>query len=1505
MATDDEEKLCRLQENNSRKLAQQWQQCNDVQSLQATLFKYWSSHVPNIYTIDDEAEVPTQDNTGRDLIFSPLEWFICSGSDPKVVFKKLKQEDDPPKLCGRVFKMGEPTYSCRDCAVDPTCVFCIDCFQKSAHRTHRYRMSTSGGGGFCDCGDVEAWKQNPSCEIHTVNSEQSTKSPLERLPAEMKSKTEILFHIALNYAYDLLIWEQCDTLPHGLQPSVLADSYCTMLFNDEVHTYDQVIDTLKKAVDCTHKEAVDFATVVDREGRSSVCNGNFRICEQACSIIKRNTSRHGNKALKVHVMHTSVVAHHTFAMRLLSWLTEIIAHSEGLRQLLCVECMKPYRDTNKALIEHVILSDTKLWKVARIHWHQLIMSSVLIDQEFKKQFAMMYTKNYNTLQRDFITLDDHDHSVSITSLSVQMFTVPTLSRMLIMECDLLSEVLNTFMSFCGPDRRAEGRLKFDRNSLQQNFRRIQYILLDLRYILSSIPNEWESKLKEKFLKGLNVFLELLSAIQGMDAVTRQVALHIEVEPEWETAFNLQIKLGSCITMLLEWCATDRSVLVEAYRATMKILRSISGSSKLVKKKISGHDCSCIVYDVATQPVTVHSPLSRFLAGLHVSLQKYRISYYSEGFLPNMPLSPAEMIEEAMHTQVMISQVQAGMWRRNGYSLLNQIYYYHNVRCRSEMQDRDILMLQIGAMLMNPNEFVITVLNKYGLINVMKENADKLSSEDSQKQVHIETLIEEFLLLLIVVLGERYAAGVGQVSHEDRVKREVIHQLCIGPMPHSELAKSLTENHNHETGLETVITSVATFKKPGATGKGLYELKREFYKDYNPFFYHYSKADQSKAEETQRKMKKSNGEGEALPPPVPPPFTSTFKSVSSVLQCDVMIHVLSTILRRASLSRIRGWTETMIQRVLYLVGMALHEEKCHHNNHEDFGFIAKATAGPASVLSLLESLAKIKRVEEHKDLLGWVLKTFAEVQQLKGSEITSVEVQKDLDAEAEKKRKSELAKQRRARIMAQMSAMQRNFIKENAELFEATETELDSDVSATAMDTSEILSDFPVAVGAKRSKATEQGVTKCTCILCQEDEEVTLDGRAMVLASLVQRSTVLSKSRGKVIGDAEKFDAMFVPPDLYYGTHVSTCGHIMHWDCWQRFFESVVAKEQRRPHRFRAHLSFDVDKREFLCPLCESLSNAVIPLLPHPGTSTSQSQDSICDEKPASPEVSYNEWLAGIQSILQASQESALRQKQQQEEEMQQQQSSEENSLSDPCPLPTLTKMMAQTMAQTVAENFQLLFEYVYSIPSQFSDSVKDMIKMFARSLYMVGLGLMPFDEDERVPVVAWTTCAYTIHSVENLLREEAKPLFGSLSSRQNECLGALVRFAAACGNITNTTACRKHALRLLSAMTAMTEVADLPCILDIDMFTLMVNVCLSIPLLNCEDSVCNSSTHVSGEAINHHWALKVTLTAHILQILFTSTFQTSDEEMELEDRDEAQKLLEIYKNLHTTAGNKL
>lgn len=115
----------------------------------------------------------------------------------------------------------------------------------------------------------------------------------------------------------------------------------------------------------------------------------------------------------------------------------------------------------------------------------------------------------------------------------------------------------------------------------------QRLYVVCRYVLISRPSDWTDQLRFKFLEGLDAFLELLKCMQvtqqknplicaerqvdfecfqltdvtvsqGMDPVIRQVGQHIEMEPEWEAAFTLQMKLTNIITMIQDWCSTDVS-----------------------------------------------------------------------------------------------------------------------------------------------------------------------------------------------------------------------------------------------------------------------------------------------------------------------------------------------------------------------------------------------------------------------------------------------------------------------------------------------------------------------------------------------------------------------------------------------------------------------------------------------------------------------------------------------------------------------------------------------------------------------------------------------------------------------------------------------------------------------------------------------------------------------------------------------------------------------------------
>lgn len=57
-----------------------------------------------------------------------------------------------------------------------------------------------------------------------------------------------------------------------------------MLYNDEVHSYEQVVNTLKKVLNVDDRKAFDYASIVDKEGRSAIKRGK----KQVCLDIKRN-----------------------------------------------------------------------------------------------------------------------------------------------------------------------------------------------------------------------------------------------------------------------------------------------------------------------------------------------------------------------------------------------------------------------------------------------------------------------------------------------------------------------------------------------------------------------------------------------------------------------------------------------------------------------------------------------------------------------------------------------------------------------------------------------------------------------------------------------------------------------------------------------------------------------------------------------------------------------------------------------------------------------------------------------------------------------------------------------------------------------------------------------------------------------------------------------------------------------------------------------------------------
>ncbi|KAJ2324548.1 E3 ubiquitin-protein ligase ubr1, partial [Coemansia sp. RSA 2673] len=69
------------------------------------------------------------------------------------------------------------------------------------------------------------------------------------------------------------------------------------------------------------------------------------------------------------------------------------------------------------------------------------------------------------------------------------------------------------------------------------------------------------------------------------------------------------------------------------------------------------------------------------------------------------------------------------------------------------------------------------------------------------------------------------------------------------------------------------------------------------------------------------------------------------------------------------------------------------------------------------------------------------------------------------------------------------------------------------------------------------------------------------------------------------------------PVLYHelGIAASTCGHMMHVRCFMQYCQGIETKRQTQPTRNHPE---NLHRKEYLCPLCKSLGNVLLPALPH-------------------------------------------------------------------------------------------------------------------------------------------------------------------------------------------------------------------------------------------------------------------------------------------------------------------
>ncbi|BFZ58377.1 E3 ubiquitin-protein ligase ubr1 [Savitreella phatthalungensis] len=1075
-------------------------------------------------------------------------------------------DDAHGRPCGHVFAKDETVFRCRNCGMDDTCVMCQRCFRGSNHAGHDVVMSiNAGSGGCCDCGDAEAWKTDIGCCYHSGDRLSSDRLKAA-LPVSIADPVRQTISMLLDFCLQVLA-RAPDSMRAPTEDDVLADDtrdssdFSCVLWNDEKHNFDEVIDIVKRACRKPRAFGQSTATTVDARGRATVYTGDLAEALRIARML-------GRIRLGVTVRAACDVFMEDMIEVIVGILYDLanMTDSTGaqpVRQLIC-EAMTGEVDVNvgvnantnvsinealglvprhwsscpvippaakRSRLAQLMLRDLRLWKQARLSLRELYITTMVALPHFKAIMGTCFALNYKELAEIYFFADrEPEHSMII--FSVQLFTVPSITAMLVREHHFLTHLLAVLYTYFttqtpGTPRDVDPTATVATDVYTFRWKRHYHAINDLKYILAT-PLVYPHITHDILLQ----FVDWLELFHGMDAQQRITGTHVEYESEsWISAFNLTLQLAKQIE---SFAAAFKDRPEDARRAAETILERVQLRAETPRMPL--FEPRQLLQD------ELRTPEGRFLSFHHP------LNWLLSSLVPHTDSVGDLWVASVVSLRVIVWtwEIRCRQWVRNGHSIVMQMWHYTEPLVREFCIDKDIRLVQAWLSEKTCDDRLenLQVLDKrfrdVSCVFGSLPAADYTGVDPRMIQLH-----HHLILFLIGLTTDRdWILGC---TDEQIVARELRHGLVFGPRAYSDLIKLVSERHADDPCFERALTAVADFKPPGGLDDvGMYSLKPGQKDLVDPYYFHYSR---SQSEEAVDKIKKG-----PFPPPVP--ATSVYAAVGDfLLGTGVADWVVTYFATLSSLDdEGRQCRESLTDAVVQLCRLALEQAK--HLRHDSTG---PQTADYLREHSLLQVFSSGTVVQRARDLQEQVREFFGQPMEVEAAEAAPSD---------EAARKKALARARQAKLLSEMQASQSAFLLANA------------DEEAMSEDEREVPDN---------------------CMVCQRP---FTEGELYGMLGTVQESR-LERTSNPADDPAALADLLSHPltmdRDLEWEPRakpargnarevVTTCGHMIHWACYTSFTDSFRNELLRL-----SSLGRNVPLRlEFSCPLCQTVRNIFLP-----------------------------------------------------------------------------------------------------------------------------------------------------------------------------------------------------------------------------------------------------------------------------------------------------------------------
>ena len=191
------------------------------------------------------------------------------------------------------------------------------------------------------------------------------------------------------------------------------------------------------------------------------------------------------------------------------------------------------------------------------------------------------------------------------------------------------------------------------------------------------------------------------------------------------------------------------------------------------------------------------------------------------------------------------------------------------------------------------------------------------------------MANSLLLLVVAILSERYHYGVSLVSEKDKLRHEVIQHLSTGPMAFSQIQR-LVEDSDADTMLQEPLKEVGNLTQSKKDpSKKVFELKPEYKKYHNLFYYFYRKDQRSHAVIHQKELSKKDEVEWCSRPGVTPDLTETFKGITNLSSCVPMTSIIESLFNKVKKAKNEDEVEALtehLQKVLFIIIIGCEDDK---------------------------------------------------------------------------------------------------------------------------------------------------------------------------------------------------------------------------------------------------------------------------------------------------------------------------------------------------------------------------------------------------------------------------------------------------------------------------------------------------------------------------------------------------------------------------------------------------